>query len=165
VGFIRNLPHALVTSFRATLEEVQQAALVLHVSDAGSPDTAAQDAQVEQVLRELDCQAKPRLHVYNKVDLLPPDKRDALVDDERTVHVSALRGTGLEALLERIDRVIEVDPVRRVRLAVPQSEGKTLALLEGHARVHSREYREGLVDFDVDVSESVLRQVHQFLVE
>ena len=165
VGFIRNLPHTLVTSFRATLEEVQQAALVLHVSDAGSLAAAEQDAQVEQVLRELECHTRPRLHVLNKTDLLPEDKRDTLVDDERTVHVSALRGTGLDALLERIDRMLEVDPVCRVRLCVPQSEGKALALLEGHARIHDRKYCEGLVEVDADIPESVLRRVRKFVVE
>src|SRR5438046_7423746 len=72
VGFIRNLPHTLVTAFRATLEEVQRAALVIHVSDAGSPLTAEQDAQVEVVLKELEAEKEPRLHVVNKIDLLEP---------------------------------------------------------------------------------------------
>src|SRR5437879_4831151 len=71
VGFIRNLPHTLVSAFRATLEEVQRASLVLHVSDATSPSRAEQDAQVEIVLRELEAQDKPRLHVTNKMDLMP----------------------------------------------------------------------------------------------
>src|SRR5205814_2294610 len=71
VGFIRQLPHALVSAFRATLEEVQRAALVLHVADATSPARAQQDEQVEAVLRELDAHTKPRLRVLNKIDLLP----------------------------------------------------------------------------------------------
>ena len=107
VGFIRNLPHTLVTAFRATLEEVQRAALVLHVSDAGSPLTAEQDAQVELVLKELEAEKKPRLHVMNKIDLLEPKQREALRDDERTVHVSAVRGVGVATALERIDQVAE----------------------------------------------------------
>ena len=93
VGFIRNLPHTLVTAFRATLEEVQRAALVLQVSDAGSPLTAEQDAQVELVLKELEAEKKPRLHVMNKIDLLEPKQREALRDDAQTVHVSAARGS------------------------------------------------------------------------
>ena len=72
VGFIRNLPHTLVSAFRATLEEVQRAALVLQVSDASSPLSAEQDAQVDRVLKELEVDAKPRLRVMNKVDLLSP---------------------------------------------------------------------------------------------
>src|SRR2546425_2492548 len=69
VGFIRNLPHTLVSAFRATLEEVQRATLILHISDASSPLSAEQDAQVERVLKELDAGSKPRLHIMNKIDL------------------------------------------------------------------------------------------------
>src|SRR5712672_1070007 len=95
VGFIRNLPHTLVSAFRATLEEVQRATLILQVSDASSPITAEQDAQVESVLKELEADKKPRLHVMNKVDLLPPKQRESLRDDQQTVHVSAAKGIGL----------------------------------------------------------------------
>jgi len=70
VGFIRKLPHTLVSAFRATLEEVQRASLILHVSDASSRLSAEQDAQVEIVLKELEAEKKPRLRVMNKVDLL-----------------------------------------------------------------------------------------------
>jgi GTP-binding protein HflX len=163
VGFIRNLPHTLVTSFRATLEEVQRAALLLEVSDATSPVAAEQDAQVEKVLRELEVQDKPRLRVINKIDLLPAARRDALEDDAGTVHVSAVKGTGISALLDRIDEVLQEDPLSRVRLRIPQREGKALSLLEGSARVFSREYRDGFVDLDAQVPESVLRKVRSFV--
>src|SRR5262249_26227769 len=126
VGFIRNLPHTLVSAFRATLEEVQRAALVLHVSDARSPLSTEQDAQVERVLKELDAYNKPRLHVLNKVDLLPAERRDALRDDAQTVHVSAAKGIGLTTLLDRIDAAIAEDPINRARLRIPQKEGRTL---------------------------------------
>ena len=163
VGFIRNLPHTLVTSFRATLEEVQKASLLLEVSDVTSPIVAEQDAQVEKVLRELDVQSKPRLRVLNKVDLLPAARRDALQDDARTVHASALKGIGISALLERIDEMLQQDALSRVRLRVPQREGKALAMLEGSARVFSREYCDGFVDLDAQVPESVLRKVKLFV--
>ncbi|MGH9603636.1 MAG: GTPase HflX, partial [Terriglobales bacterium] len=143
VGFIRNLPHALVTSFRATLEEVQRAALLLHVSDATSPIAAEQEAQVEKVLGELEAAGKPRLRVVNKIDLLPPEGREALRDDASTVHISAARGFGLATLLELVDQVLTDDPLSRVRLRVPQAEGKTLALVQSRARVLSREYQDG----------------------
>src|SRR5438445_8623122 len=106
VGFIRSLPHALVSSFRATLEEVQRAALILQVSDASSPLSSEQDAQVDRVLKELEAGEKPALHVKNKVDLLPPKQRDSLRDDARTVHVSAAKGIGLTTLLDRIDQML-----------------------------------------------------------
>jgi GTP-binding protein HflX len=79
VGFIRNLPHTLVTSFRATLEEVEQAELLLHVRDAASTYGEEQKAQVEKVLGELESLSKPRIEVLNKIDLLPQDERAALL--------------------------------------------------------------------------------------
>ncbi|HLK32340.1 MAG TPA: GTPase HflX [Terriglobales bacterium] len=165
VGFIRNLPHTLVSAFRATLEEVQRAALVLQVSDAGSPIAAEQAAQVEAVLGELDAAAKPRLNVINKVDLLPAKERDALRDDATTVHVSALKGSGLTTLLDRIDQTLQQDPISRVRLKVPQSEGKVLATLEARSRIYARQYRDGVVELEADTPESLLRRVQKFVVE
>jgi len=165
VGFIRNLPHTLVTSFRATLEEVQRAALLLEVSDVTSPVAAEQDAQVEKVLRELEVQDKPRLRVINKIDLLPASRRDVLLDDAGTVHASAVKGIGISTLLERIDGMLQEDALSRVKLRVPQREGKVLAILEGSARVFAREYRDGFVELDAQVPQSVLRKVKSFVTQ
>ena len=165
VGFIRHLPHTLVSAFRATLEEVQRASLILHVSDASSPISVEQDAQVESVLKELEAEKKPRLHVMNKLDLLAPKQRESLLDDERTVHVSAARGSGLTTLLDRIDAVLEEDRPSRVRLSIPQKEGKTLALLQARARIYSRQYRGGLVELDAEIPGSLLRRVKEWVAE
>ncbi len=169
VGFIRNLPHTLVSAFRATLEEVQRASLILHVSDASSRLSAEQDAQVEIVLKELEAEKKPRLRVMNKVDLLDVEvaeslMNDALRDDSNTVYVSAAEGTGLSRLLARIDAMIEEDRVSRVHLRVPQKEGKTLAMLEAKARIYSRTYKDGAVDLEAEAPESVVRRVREFVV-
>jgi len=165
VGFIRNLPHTLVSAFRATLEEVQRATLILHISDASSPLSAEQDAQVERVLKELDAGSKPRLHIMNKIDLLPPKQRDSLRDDASAVHVSAAKGIGLSTLLERIDAMLAEDPVGRVRLRVPQKEGKMLALLESRARIYSRQYRDGLVEMEAEAPESIVRRLREWVVK
>ncbi len=165
VGFIRNLPHTLVTSFRATLEEVQRAALLLHVCDVTSPIADEQEAQVEKVLDELEAAAKPRLRVVNKIDLLPPEQREALRDDASTVHISAARGFGLATLLERVDQSLTDDPLSRVRLRVPQAEGKALALLESRARVLDREYQDGFVLLEAQAPESLLRKLKPYVVE
>jgi GTP-binding protein HflX len=165
VGFIRNLPHTLVSAFRATLEEVQRAALILHVSDASSPLSAEQDAQVEKVLKELEADGKPRLRVMNKVDLLPPRQRDSLRDDAGTVHVSAVKGIGMSTLLDRIDQGLQEDAVSRVRLRVPQKEGKMLALLEARSRIFSRAYKGGLVEVEAEAPESVVRRVREWVVD
>ena len=164
VGFIRNLPHTLVSAFRATLEEVQRASLVLHVSDASSRLSAEQDAQVEIVLKELEADTKPRLHVMNKVDLLDEDVASRLRNDAQNVYVSAAEGTGLDLLLERIDAMIEEDRVGCVHLRIPQKEGKLLAMLEAKARIHSRTYQDGSVELEVEGPESVLRKVKNYLV-
>jgi GTP-binding protein HflX len=169
VGFIRSLPHTLVSAFRATLEEVQRASLILHVSDASSRLSAEQDAQVEIVLKELEAEEKPRLRVMNKVDLLDGEVAEGLVSgvrlDAKTVYVSAAVGTGLGRLLARIDAMIEEDPVSRLHLCVPQKEGKTLALLEAKARIYSRRYQDGAVLLEAEAPESVVRRVREFVVE
>jgi GTP-binding protein HflX len=164
VGFIRHLPHTLVSAFRATLEEVQRATLILQVSDASSPITAEQDAQVESVLKELEADKKPRLHVMNKVDLLPPKQRESLRDDEQTVHVSAAKGIGLGTLLDRIDDMLDEDRPTRVRLRIPQKEGKALAQLQARARIYSRKYRDGLVELEADAPDSLLRRMKEWVV-
>ena len=169
VGFIRSLPHTLVSAFRATLEEVQRASLILHVSDASNRLSAEQDAQVEIVLKELEVEKKPRLRVMNKVDLLDVEvaaglMRDALRDDSNTVYVSAAEGTGLDRLRQRVDAMIEEDQVSRVHLRVPQKEGKILAMLEAKARIYSRAYKDGAVLLDVEAPESVVRRVREWVV-
>jgi GTP-binding protein HflX len=165
VGFIRNLPHTLVSAFRATLEELQHADLILHVSDASSPLSAEQDAQVEKVLKELEAESKPRLRVMNKIDLLPAAQREALRDDETTIYISAARGMGLSTLLDRIDQMLTGDALSRVKLRIPQDEGKALALLEAKSRIYSRHYKGGLVELEVEAPESVLRRMRAWVVE
>jgi GTP-binding protein HflX len=163
VGFIRNLPHTLVSAFRATLEEVQRASLVLQVSDASSPLSEEQDAQVDKVLKELEADGKPRLRVMNKIDLLPPKQRESLRDDVTRVHVSAAKGIGMTTLLDRIDEMLSEDPLSRVHLRVPQKEGKMLALLEARSRIYSRAYKDGLVEMEVEAPESVVRKVRDWI--
>jgi GTP-binding protein HflX len=170
VGFIRQLPHTLVSAFRATLEEVQRAALILHVSDATSPNSVEQDRQVEEVLRELECEGKPRIHVLNKIDKLTMTEREALTtqqaperDSGSEIFISAKQGTGLGKLLEAIDGAVEQDPISRVHLRVPQSEGKMLSQIESRARIVAREYRDGIVELDVRAPESLIRQLRTFV--
>jgi len=165
VGFIRHLPHTLVSAFRATLEEVQRATLLLQVADVNSPTGDEQQAQVEEVLRELEALDKPRLYVMNKIDLLIAEKKRSLIDTGNSVYVSAATGVGIDRLLQKIDALIEQDPVRRVRLQVPQSEGKVLATLDAKAIVLSRSYCDGYVDLKVEAPASVLRQVMKFVAE
>ena len=165
VGFIRHLPHTLVSAFRATLEEVQRATLIMQVSDASSPVSAEQDAQVESVLKELEADKKPRLKVMNKIDLLLPKQRESLRDDDQNIHVSAAKGIGLSTLLDRVDALLEEDRPRRVHLRIPQKEGKVLAQLQAGARIYSRQYQDGLVVLEAEAPASLLRRMRAWVVE
>ena len=170
VGFIRHLPHTLVSAFRATLEEVQRATLIMQVSDASSPVSAEQDAQVESVLKELEADKKPRLRVMNKIDLLLPKQRESLRDsdfrdNDQSIHVSAAKGIGLSTLLDRVDALLEEDRPSRVRLRIPQKEGKMLAQLQAGARIYSRQYQDGLVVLEAEAPASLLRRMRAWVVE
>jgi len=163
VGFIRNLPHTLVSAFRATLEEVQRAELLVHVSDVSSPHEREQAEQVERVLEELEAHRQPRLRVLNKIDLVTPAARAALRVDG-AVQVSAKTGTGLDNLREKIDELLQQDPLQRVRMRIPQREGKALAAIEAGGRVFSRSYRDGSVQLDLQAPQSVIRRLEKFVV-
>ncbi len=138
VGFIRNLPTTLVTSFRATLEEVEKAEVLLHVRDAADPRSEEHKLEVEKVLGELDVLSKPRIEVMNKLDLLPAGEQSALI--ESGIGVSALRGTGVERLLLAIDAALMADPLEEAELWVPQSEGEVVAALERGGTVVARSF-------------------------
>ncbi len=166
VGFIRNLPTTLVSAFRATLEEVQRASLLLHVTDVSSPTAAEQMAQVEHVLRELDAQNKPQIHVLNKLDLLDAEAQRDLRDSPEKVYISAARGQGLNRLLACMDERLTEDPVEHAWLRIPQSEGRALAQMEAHAVILRREYGgDGdWVELEVNAPESILRRLAEFRV-
>ena len=162
VGFIRNLPHTLVTSFRATLEEVERASLIVHVADATSPNKGEQREQVEKVLAELDAQHKPAIRVLNKVDLLSKVEREALPSSDKEVPVSAIKGDGLGALLAQIDAVLMADPIDRIDVCVPQSEGKLLAMIEARGNILERDYQRDHVHLVIEGPRSLLRHLEPF---
>ena len=145
VGFIRNLPHTLVTSFRATLEEVERAEILLHVQDAASPIHEEQKSQVEKVLAELAVSTKPIIQVLNKVDLVPSKQLAHLASDRNSVLVSSLQRTGLEQLLMAIDAALAVDPLVEASFRLPQSEGSVLAALAGGAIIDEERFEGNLV--------------------
>jgi GTPase len=167
VGFIRNLPHTLVTSFRATLEEVAQAEVLLHVRDANSAYGEEQKSQVEKVLGELDSLGKPRIEVLNKIDLLGEHERDGLLARARTsgeVAVSAQTGDGVDALLLALDKALHSDPLVDAELRVPQHEGGVLAAIDAGMVVHSKEYEGNLVRLQVSGPASLVGRLRKFRV-
>ncbi|MGD0738715.1 MAG: GTPase HflX [Terracidiphilus sp.] len=179
VGFIRNLPHTLVTSFRATLEEVAQAEVLIHVRDAASSYRDEQKAQVEKVLGELECLSKPRIEVLNKIDLLPEEERAALLSRTKSgpkgksthvapgiaeVAISAVTGEGVNDLLAAIDAALHSDPIVEAELRVPQHEGAVLAAIKAGMVVHTREYEGNVVRLSVSGPASLVGRMRRFRV-
>jgi GTP-binding protein HflX len=143
VGFIRKLPHQLVEAFKATLEETRLADLIIHVVDASETPDAREGAiaAVDEVLEEIDAAERPRLLVYNKLDLLDAEeRRDLLVGRPGTVGVSAATGEGLDELREAIEAAFEAT-LAPVELLVPYSEGGRLSELYELAGDLEREER------------------------
>jgi GTPase len=173
VGFIRNLPTTLVKAFRATLEEVTEAALILHVVDGSAPSAAEHVAHVTGVLAEIGAAAIPQILVINKVDRLAEADGDletlqrrlksgAGHQDQHAVAISALSGDGIDRLLELIDKVLPMDPVVRTQLRVPAGDGATLALLHEFGRVLSSHYDGEFCQLDVEIPESLKRRLPSF---
>jgi GTP-binding protein HflX len=167
VGFISDLPHELVEAFRATLEEVREADVVLHVRDIASEETAAQAQDVRTVLErlEVDMDERRMLEVWNKADLLPAEDREDLVRDARRAHppavvVSAVTGDGVDALLAAVAALVDEAPP--VDVVTPAGEGAAVAWLYRHGRVIEREEAEdGGVRLSVSLTAQALGQFEQ----
>jgi len=165
VGFIRNLPHTLVTSFRATLEEVERAELLLHVRDASSPMLDEQKVQVERVLGELDVKGKSIIEVWNKVDLVSVEDRQHLETSgagKNRVAVSALTHEGLDRLLAAVDEALTADPIIEMHLRLPQSEGAVMAALEAGAVMGTKRFEGNLAYLTVRGPASLLNRYRRF---
>jgi len=145
VGFISGLPHELVEAFRATLEEVKEADIVVHVRDIASPDSDAEAEDVRRVLAELgagEAASQRMLEVWNKVDLLDEPARElvearAAALKSGAVAVSAATGEGMDRLVERLIGLVDEGPMVTVEL--PAGDGEGLAWLYRHGRVVGRE--------------------------
>jgi GTP-binding protein HflX len=155
VGFIRKLPPHLVASFRATLEELQDANLLLHVTDASDPEYQQQDDAVQSLLQSLGLAATPRLHVWNKADLLEPGNVRRWVTEAAGVVVSALKGDGLEALRDRIDETLQQDPMVEAELELSASDGEGLALLYRMGKVLSTRFEDHRVHVRARIAASL----------
>ena len=166
VGFLRDLPPDLIAAFRATLEEVQEAALILQVTDISNPHHAEQDAEVLKVLADLGVQDRPRLHVLNKVDQLGEEDLAALKktngNRDLRVFTSAFTGEGLPDLLASIDSAMPVDPLVKLRFRIPSSDGRNLSLVHACGRVLHSEVLGDHFLVDAEIPESLARRLEQF---
>jgi len=153
VGFVRNLPHHLVASFRATLEEAIHADLLLHVVDASSPRAEAEVRAVRGVLAELGLQGKPTLLLLNKVDAARDEALIQILEKgpEKALRISARTGRGLDALVEAVGAQMRTGQVD-VTLMVDAGDGRALSFLDRCARVRHRSYADGRVYLEVSIS-------------
>jgi len=151
VGFIRRLPTQLIAAFRATLEEVVHADLLLHVADASHPDWPEQVRVVTEVLASLGAGSHPTLLVLNKTDALTPERvRRLIAANPEAVAVSAARSEGLPGLLDAIGRRLP-EPWVRLRLHVPYSDARLVAQIHDQGRVMAQRYGEEGVWIEAEV--------------
>ena len=158
VGFIRKLPHQLVEAFKATLEELEYADLLLHVIDISDPHWLEQAQIVDELIEELGAQQIPCLRVYNKSDLYFGDIRP---HGEDSVNISAKTGEGVDELLARIDKLLDKG-TRRVTIHLPYDKGGLLDMLYREAKVESVEYGE-TIDIVATCVPRVIGQVKDYI--
>ena len=162
VGFIRKLPHQLVAAFKATLEELEEADVLVHVVDASHPGIDEQMLAVESLLSELELGPRPTIVALNKVDRLDGDSAlGAIVDRFEGVALSARTGLGVEALLDRIEGALRPG-VERVTLIIPYRDGTALARCYERGRVLARSDDADGIHLDVELPPRLLAGVEAY---
>jgi GTP-binding protein HflX len=162
VGFIRDLPHHLVASFRATLEEARQARLLLHVVDASNPHVEEHIEAVNKVLKELDCGDKPTLLILNKIDrVADPSVLQVLEKHHpRAVAVSAAKRHGLDELRDAVIEMLSAD-FAQVEVDVDAGNGKVLSYLSAHADVHRQEFHGNRIRLFCHLPRHLVRHIRE----
>jgi GTP-binding protein HflX len=160
VGFVRDLPHHLVASFRATLEEAVHADLLLHVLDVGHPHAQQQYKSVHDVLSEIGAGDKPEVLLLNKIDTEEGEQGlpfwRSLYPD--AIPISARTGRGLDQLILAVTDFVRGQTLR-VTLAVEATDGKLLSYIESHARVCGREFEDGRFQIDCEMGKRIVDQL------
>jgi GTPase len=165
VGFVRKLPHEIVAAFRATLEEVREANLLLHIIDISNPNWRAQAAAVEEVLAQLDVTKTSTIAVYNKIDLATAilAERGSLLPGHRSVRVSAKTGSGIPDLIREVTEELE-SFATEVELKVPYTNAGVLSRLHEQGRIISEVFEEDGARVLVLLPRSAARSLRRFLV-
>ena len=165
VGFIKKLPHQLVAAFKATLEEVLEADLLLHIVDVSHPEAEAQIAAVNVVLKELEATDVPMFMVFNKIDRLKSDEELHILQCQYpdALPISAQRGDGIPALIDALAHRF-AEHGTDLSLCIPYIEGKVLDLLHKHGIVLDIKYATEAVYVEVRLPNRYLKSVSQFLV-
>jgi GTP-binding protein HflX len=164
VGFIQNLPHHLVAAFRATLEEVVEADLLLHVIDASHPYVEKQIAAVDKVLNSLGVAGKPSIMVYNKVDLLPEGDVPIKDRERQAVALSALKGRDFAELLEALADALSASRIRKI-FFIPYQKSGVLSILHEKGKVLREEHGEKGLSVEAEIDLIWAARVEQTLKE
>ncbi|HRF97912.1 MAG TPA: 50S ribosome-binding GTPase, partial [Aggregatilineales bacterium] len=167
VGFIQKLPTNLITAFRATLEEIAEADMILHVVDISHPNVLQHIESVEDTLAELDVTHIPRLLIWNKTDKIKADLYPPETDMSEYIeqfHVSATLGTGIEKLLEGLEQAL-VKNMHPIRLLIPYERGELISQLFNVANVENQEHTNDGVIITVQLPIAIQHQYEQFLIE
>ena len=172
VGFIRKLPPTLIQAFRATLEEVTEASLIIHVADATSEEMRLHMEEVDGVLKELGASKTPQILALNKCDLLEPQQAALRVQREQAaasfdavVDISARTGQGLDRLASAVDSVLAKGVFVRRRLLVPYDKGRTLSLVYEHGRILERRDGEEGIELVAELERTLAERLDDYACE
>lgn len=163
VGFVSHLPHSLVQAFKATLEEVVEADLLLHVVDVTNEDCENQIQITEEVLREIGVENKPSLYVFNKIDRLE-EGAASLFQHHDSVQISALNGLGLPELIERVKNHVFKN-LKRVKLCIPYDKGSYVSDIMARCHVLNHEYDEVGTLIEVELDQRDLTRYSTYLLD
>ena len=160
VGFIRKLPHHLINAFKATLEELKYADLIIHVIDASSPEREEQARVVDELITELGAETIPRLEAYNKCDIFTDDVRSRA---DNTVEISAKTGQGIDALLEKIERMLNAQK-KQVTLRLPYDKAGLVETLHRESAVIDARYLEQCIEIDAIINPELYGRLKTYVV-
>ena len=162
VGFIRRLPHHLIASFHATLEEATQADLLLHVADASHPYCEEQIDSVNAVLAEIGCTSQAVLTIFNKIDAAHDDARLTMLKDRHPNHalISALTGRGLDAVRERVASYMS-ERFAEVTVTAPATDGRVASFLQAHSQILGQVQRDNHVQFAALIDRQLIGELRR----
>ncbi len=161
VGFVSKLPHTLIEAFKATLEEIQYAHLLLHIVDVTNENYEMQIKVTEKILGELNVNSKPTIFVFNKIDKI--ENLDSIPYRKHTVYLSAIEGQGMEVLLHKIKAVL-FDDIKKVTLLLPYSRGEIVSYLCDKTNVNKFEYREDGVFVETNLGTSDYEKYRNYII-
>jgi GTP-binding protein HflX len=162
VGLVRRLPHGLVEAFKSTLEEAALSDIILNVCDASSDEAQVHTEVTAELLAELGCGDTPIINVYYKCDKLSPLEIGA--DNEKTVHISAREGKGIDKLLEAIDNNLPVR-IKKVKLLVPFSMGNLSSEIREKATLISENYTADGIEIEAVIDEEMYRKLKDYILD